>query len=459
MTLPLDASLLVGPTRTQRYGIAVALYHGADGSDVEIERAPDASGAPDTGAAETVAIVPPATLVYVDELPVDAAALYWYRIRAVGAGLDPSAWTCWRQGTAGPLPWDFGRPAPVEPQLTVTRDSTAAVGTVTVTLEDPQCRVTEVAFRTKVGGGAYSSWTPDASAPYSTTVAITAGVFSLLGWRVTGYDAAGTLRVLAEGEEVFDGGHLVAMLAVVPTFDEDGGLTVRVVGDANTASIRVAVSPSAFPSSGTVAAVTAVNGRQSEWTFAGPYALGSPVYISAIGYSAASGGGVASDKIDALTYRSNSATSKTIRMSAVGLLQGSSEAVPFTVVNGYVRNQADSVNMFAFLPVPKGATITAVRARLWGHNSGGGGGGDICQIGLSRVDDSGGLTAIGSLAVITVDDTWRTATISSLSESTAGARSYQLLWDTLKNTGGTAPEWRCAWIEYDIDVPNVDVST
>lgn len=457
MTLPDIAALIQGRTQDERSGIGVGLYGVDVTSDLEIERAPDSAGSPDTGNAETIAIVPPGTGVWVDELPRDGARRH-YRIRAVGQLGTASAWTPWVSAIPGPLPNKVLRPAPAAPVIKRARSVSGTTGTLTLGIVDPQARLTLVEFRTKVGAGSYSSWATDSAVPYETTVSIVPGSRSLIGYRVSGYDADGLLRVLAEGEETYDGTHLVAMLSLSASFDEDGALRVRAIGDQNTGSIRVAVSTSAFPSSGTVGGVTAVDGRQSEWTFAGPYALGQAVYISALAYTEAAGAGTATDKIDTLTYRANSATSKTVRLPAAAVFTPFLSSGEFSVANGYYSWTADLQGNTGFLPLPKGATLTAVRGRAWAKNSGGFTG-DYVSFGVRRVDQDGALTTLGTNAENAAEDTWETLAVSSLSEDTSGNRAHQLVATGVGGSGGSGFEFRLAWIEYDIYVPSVDVST
>lgn len=463
MTAPLETRLLAGVLLSQRYGVAVALFPADELSEIEVQRAPDSAGSPDVGAASTIAVLPPGSRLFVDELPPNAAPFH-YRTRATLAGYDPSGWTCWAMGLPAPLPDAVTLPDVVVPTVSVARAVSGITGTVTVTVADPQCRVTQVEFRTKVGAAAYSSWAVDSTVPYEQTVSITPGALSLIGYRVTGYDGRGSLRVLAEGEDTFNADHLVGMLTVVPSFDEDGVLTVRVIGDVQTGSVRVAVSTSAFPSSGTVGAATAVDGRQSAWTFAGPYTLGQAVYISAIGYTGAAGAGTASDKIDALTYRANSTTSKTIRLPGAAVFSSADGTTELgQIASGYYRWTLGSPPFHhGFLPVPKGVTLTAVRARTYCADTGGTTA-DELYFSLDRLGADGAPTDIGGGDVSSVNDAWETQAITALAEDTSGDRSYNLKLSGLNGTGvGVNPalrSFRCAWVEYDIDVPNVDAST
>jgi hypothetical protein len=456
MTLPATIALEVGDELSRKVGIALGVFPADETSSIEVQRAPDSAGSPNVGAAITATILPRGAEVFVDVLPKDGARRH-YRIRHVARGADPSSWTPWVSAIPDVLPRRIVRPDPVAPVVARTRAVSGTTGTLTLAITDPQARVTLVEFRTKVGSGAYSSWTADGTVPYETTVTITPGQISLIGYRVTGYDGDGRSRILAEGEEGFDDSHLVQALAVVASFDEDGALKVRVIGDTHTGSIRVAVSTSSFPSSGTVGAATAVDGRQSEWSFPGPYTLGQAVYISALAYTGTGGGGTASDKIDSLVYRANSAVSKTIRLAGAAIFRPIDETLSYDLSNGYFRlNVFNTVQ--GMIPVPKGATLTAVRVRAYVANAGGSFA-DFLRLQLQRVGNDGAVTQLGSNVDYNAGagGTWQTLTVGSLSEDTSGDRSY-VMWGSFLGDGASHDN-RIAWLEYDIDVPNVDVST
>lgn len=460
MAIPTEARLFAGVLIDRRYGIAVALFPADELSEIEVQRAPDSAGLPNVGAAETIAYLPPGERLFVDELP--PGDVWHYRVRATLPGYDASGWTCWAVATSGPLPETVSLPDVVVPIIAITRGVSGTTGTLTIAITDPQCRVTQVEFRTKVAAAAYSAWAVDASVPYEQPVSITPGALSLIGYRVTGYDGRGTLRVLAEGEETFNADHLIGMLALEASFDQSGVLKVRAIGDVQTGSIRVAVSTSAFPSGATVGAATAVDGRQSEWTFAGPYTLGQAVYISALAYTGAAGAGTASDKIDALIYRANSAVSKTIRIAAAGFLNSANDATEAGIIAGgyYQFTLAAPPTHHGFLPVPKGATITAVRARCYVAPTGGSTA-DLLYFDLLRVGQDGATTIIGGGDINSTSAAWETLEVSALSESTSGDRSYRLDFSAVNGIAGTVGlrDFRVAWIEYDLDVPNVDIST
>lgn len=249
------------------------------------------------------------------------------------------------------------------------------------------------------------------------------------------------------------------LVTIESSFDEDGQLIVRVIGDSDTRSLYCTVSASAFPTEATLMGTVPTNGRQAEFTFAGPYDLGATVYIVARGSSGFGGQGGLSDAIQTKAVRANSATSKTIRIPAVALMRPYFSTGTYSSSAGYyvVLEQLAQGNR-APLPVPKGVTLTAVRARSWAKDAGGAVG-DTVVMGVNRIGNDGAVTALGSGDTISVNDAWETMEVGSLSEDTSGDRSYELIWSHSPGIGATDPESRCAWIEYDIDVPNVDANT
>lgn len=93
---------------------------------------------------------------------------------------------------------------------------------------------------------------------------------------------------------------LPAVSELMPSVSSAGVLTVNVNCNSITGSYRVAVSTVGYPTAATVRAATAVNGRNGDVTFAGPYAAGASIYISALAYSGKDGAGDESSKFDTI---------------------------------------------------------------------------------------------------------------------------------------------------------------
>lgn len=248
------------------------------------------------------------------------------------------------------------------------------------------------------------------------------------------------------------------MLAIEGSFDEAGQLFVRVIGDADTAALYCVVSTSGEPTEATLMQATPSNGRQGEFSFAGPYDLGQTVYVAARGSANAGGRGGLSEVIRARLVRGNAAVSKTIRIPAASVFLPTVAADASLVdrsISGYLKTTG-FFTLGGTIPVPKGVTLTAVRMRTWVANAGGSFS-DYARIALYRVDQDGAKTQIGSNADSATNSAWETITVGSLSEDTSGDRSY-FLWLSFLADGG-APDNRAAWIEYDIDVPDYNATT
>lgn len=276
-----------------RVGIALALWAADTTIDIAIERAPDSGGSP--GAYAEIARVPGTTSIYIDDLPSDGLT-YWYRIRHSLGGLGDSSYTAAQSGTPGGIPDGLVRPDPVMPIIEVANTESGTTGTTTLTITDPQGRVSLVEFRTKTDPAAWSAWAPDASVPYAASVTIPtgSGLWARVGYRVTGYDALGVERVLAAGEEQFDLNVVADLVGCSGTFTHDGGFILSIAADSDTASMRYAVSTGGYPSAATVRAAGANNVRALDALAAGPYNVGATVYVGIFLYTAINGGGTES---------------------------------------------------------------------------------------------------------------------------------------------------------------------
>jgi hypothetical protein len=82
--------------------------------------------------------------------------------------------------------------------------------------------------------------------------------------------------------------------SIVPFFKPDSSVQMTVVANTASASIKVAVSTSAFPSAADVEVTVAANGTSVVFDFPGPYSFGTTVYISAFSYSGLGGTGARS---------------------------------------------------------------------------------------------------------------------------------------------------------------------
>jgi hypothetical protein len=286
-TRPAGLAIIPGvDDATLTQGIALALWGSDQTLDLQIQRS-TVSG---SGFA-TIATVSGATTVYVDQLPRNGVT-YYYRIAHVLGGFTTSSYTPEVSGTARGVPVNVTRPGAVTPVVQVQTSETATTGTVTLTITDPQNRVVQVRFRERTNGGAWGAWVVDSTVPYSYTGTLPATGFLDIEYEVTGFDAAGTAaQVLAGGIESFDTNTTPDMVSVVGTFNSAGAFTLAISADSDTASVKYAISTVSQPTLATVQAQAAINGRNLTATFAGPYASGTTVFVSVLGYTGTSGTG------------------------------------------------------------------------------------------------------------------------------------------------------------------------
>jgi hypothetical protein len=273
---------------TLEQGVALAMWASDQTLDLVIERS-TTSG---SGFAQ-IARVAGSTPTYADALPRNGIT-YYYRIAHALGGFALSTYSQEVSAIARGVPRDMVRPDAVTPVVQVTTAEASGTATVTLAVTDPQGRVAEVRFRHRTGGGAYSAWTVDTSVPYAYSAAIPATGFVDIQYEVNGYTAAGEYGLLAGGTESFDQGTSSDMVSVVGTFSAAGVFTLAISADSDTASLRFATSTSSQPTLATTQAATAQNTRNYTTTLAGPFAAGTTVFVSVLGYTAVSGGGAES---------------------------------------------------------------------------------------------------------------------------------------------------------------------
>jgi len=274
---------------TLTQGIALALWASDQTLDLVIQRS-TTSG---SGFA-TIATVAGSTSVYVDQLPRNGTT-YYYRIAHTLGGYATSTYTAEVSATPRGVPPNVARPGAVAPVVQVATTEVGTTATVTLTITDPQNRVTLVRFRDRTNGGAWSAWTNDSTVPYTYSATIPSSGYVQIEYEVQGFDAAGTSeQVLAGGVESFDLGTGANMVSVVGTFTSASAMNLAISADSDTASIRFATSTVSQPTLATVQAQTAINQRNYSTLLPGPYSSGTTVYVSVLGYTAINGGGTES---------------------------------------------------------------------------------------------------------------------------------------------------------------------
>lgn len=468
-----DAGLLVG--------VAVALWANDPTFDFEIERAPDSAGSP--GAYAKIAQVPGTTTVYLDTSLPNTTAIYWYRARHVLPGYANSSYTCGKSATPAALPLYLQRPDAVAPLIasSIFQTQGVATGTMELTITDPQCRVDIVAARTKVDPGAWTGFFAlvPVGSTYTQTVSIPIIGFGWINMVVYGFNAQGIYGTLFDETIAFDRDTVPSIVTMEASFKTDGSLVVRATADDDTQSIYLAVSTSGYPADATVLATTPQNGRNVEFTFAGPFTIGQSVFCKAFGAASTGGAGALSPAFEMQAVRFNTGATKTIRLPATAAFAisgdyGNFSTAPYQTfqrLDGEIRINVydDGVvygqgvgRFFAQIPVPKDATLTAVRVRTLANSNVPTTTFSNAEFKLWRVDQSGTATQLGSTQNSSVYGSYETLTVGSLSESTSGDRSYQagLVLGSGFLSGTKANEYaKGAWLEYDLTIADVTTNT
>lgn len=307
-TAPRPAGFAIIPginDATLTQGVVLALWQAAGADTTLIERAPDVAGVP--GTYDQIAQVSAYAETYLDYLPRTGATV-WYRIRHERSGEANSAYMpaitlggspyFGISAVATGIPPIISRPDAVSPVIAVTTDESGSTATVTLTITDSQYRVTQVRFRERTNGGAWSAYTVDTSVPYSYSATIPAVGFVDIEYEVSGYNAAGIFGVLASGQESFDADTNATIVSASGTFSLAGALTLSVQGDTDTNSFKYAVATTNWADDAAAytaaQAGTLVNARNSTITLAGPYSVGTTVYVAIAGYTGASASGTVS---------------------------------------------------------------------------------------------------------------------------------------------------------------------
>jgi hypothetical protein len=188
-------------------GIAIFIVPGDPTFEIELQRTTDSGGAPNVGAAVTIAQLPPppkSGVRYRDTLPMDGAKRY-YRFRHVRTGWTPGDWTGW---TRSAIPGDINN-LPANPGISgPPGDPTIGGGSVdrtglegvTTTTFGPNGRA-QLVFNGDVELG-LSYWIARSSASYSpalTDVIANDPAFGLQLNTATPYAGAASLQVNTSG--------------------------------------------------------------------------------------------------------------------------------------------------------------------------------------------------------------------------------------------------------------------
>lgn len=280
-----------------RQGVALGLFPSDQTLDIVVERAFLLAGP-----YVEVGRVNGATESIVDILPRDGQT-YFYRTRHALGGYATSAATPVVSAVARGVPPTVNRPPARVPTVQVGVSETTTTGTVSLAISDTQGRFVQARFRHRTNGGAWSAWTVATATPttnpsgtingYTASYAasLPATGFLDIEYEVTAFGADGVVAVIAGGVESFDVGVSADFVSVVGSFGVNGNFILTLSADTDTASFKFATSTISQPTLATTQAQGAINGRNYTTTFAGPYDIGTVIYVSALGYTGAGGTG------------------------------------------------------------------------------------------------------------------------------------------------------------------------
>lgn len=181
----------------------------------------------------------------------------------------------------------------VIPTASVVATETAVLGTLALTLNDPQWRTTRVQMATASGNGSMSAYADvlAVAGVYTGTVPLIEKQPSKIAWRL--YGLIGSTETLLDGDVVrYAIGGIPLPPEVSYQIDGAGMLSVLVKGDSSTTNNRVVISTDAPPSDVQVDAAPLLVGRNASVTV--QLNTGQRFYIGAKSYNAALGGTTAS---------------------------------------------------------------------------------------------------------------------------------------------------------------------
>ena len=206
-----------------------------------------------------------------------------------------------------------------------------------------------------------------------------------------------------------------------------------------------------------------VNARNSSQSLAGPYALGTSLFVSCVSYTGASGTGKESPIFQYQFVRQNTTPTVINRQPATQVCNPTTQTTEWQRVLGYYvpgfipgpTENAQGVH-HAQVIVPRSVTLRAVRVNCYAlQGPSGGGSGDRVSINFYRATSSGVTSFLGSTQQ-NVYAGWQTLAVTSLSEDTTD-RSYfvevSANWN-LPSGGGS--DLRVAWIESEYDKTTTD---
>jgi len=259
----------------------------------------------------------------------------------------------------------------------------------------------------------------------------------------------------------------IGMMSVSAVFGATGAATLSFVGDSSVASFRFAVSTSAFPTLGTVQASTVINARNSSQSLAGPYALGTSLFVSCVSYTGASGTGKESPIFQYQFIRQNTTPTIKNRQPATQVCTATTQAttwrrelgyyVPGVIPSASPTTDSGSGVHIAQVIVPRGVTLRAVRVNCYALQppTPPGTTGDIIYVNFWRATSSGVVSSIGFTATNAYAG-WQTLAVTSLSEDTTDRSYFVEIFSVWNLQIGGGSDVRVSWIESEYDKSSTD---
>jgi hypothetical protein len=225
-----------GGSSVQRYGCVIGLFPSDARFLIEVRRAEDLAGAPNVATIASLdAQIRPSERTYVDFLTPGTGPFH-YATRHVPGG----PWSCWR-GPVSPVPLSGTETvAAVMPEARERTTTATTLGTLILTIDDPQCRLVQVRMKSRAGAAAETAYAVVAIAGgvYTGTVALAPGLDSTITYELTFYNAVG---VLATSERVVSFSVGMANDATFLTADDERASlpnSLRLVDGANSTVTR-----------------------------------------------------------------------------------------------------------------------------------------------------------------------------------------------------------------------------
>lgn len=256
----------------------------------------------------------------------------------------------------------------IVPAVQVGVDHTGSTATLTLSVEDPDSRVTVVKFKSKSGAGDLDasnpddgSWTTDA-APYSHTETIAAKHGAVIAWAV-GYNDENDTLVYLQGTHTFDADDIAEATSVEVSFSTTGTIVASPTGDEDCAQIHITASGTSTPADPT-ASDPFVSGRSGVLDTGVTCAPGATATVKARGRNSSGVFGPA--QVSSAVRGIGPVNNKTVRIAAAAFRPDDNTTVFANSGSVLTYTQTSATSFFAPVILPPGAVINSLTA-WWGR--------------------------------------------------------------------------------------------